>query len=79
MDGAEGLAAAFGTRVGRVTAFDEHVGAGTVTSDDGRAAWSFHCTRIADGSRSIEVGAPVRFEVVPGPVGLEAVALRPTG
>jgi cold shock CspA family protein len=77
--GADGLAAAFATRTGRVTAFDDHVGSGTVVTDDGADSWSFHCTRIADGSRTIEVGAPVRFEVVPGPTGLEAVALRPKG
>jgi len=77
MDARTGLAAAFGTCAGRVTAFDEHVGAGTVTTDDGSGSWSFHCTRIADGTRSIDVGAPVMFEVVPGPTGLEAVSVRP--
>jgi cold shock CspA family protein len=79
MDAADGLAAAFGTRTGRVIGFDDHVGAGTVDTDDGREQWSFHCTRIADGSRRIDVGVPVQFEVVPGPVGLEAVAVRPRG
>jgi cold shock CspA family protein len=72
-----GLAAAFTSLTGRVTAFDDHVGAGTVTADEVDESWSFHCTRIADGSRTIEVGAEVVFDVVPGPTGLEAVSLRP--
>ncbi len=76
MDGGGGLAAAFGTRTGRVTTFDDHVGTGTVTADDVDESWFFHCTRIADGSRTIAVGTWVMFEVVPGPTGLEAVSVR---
>lgn len=69
------LSVVFTTRTGRVTAFDGHAGAGTVADDvDGRT-WSFHCTRIADGSRSIPEGTAVTFRVEPGPVGLEAVAV----
>ena len=45
--------------------FDEAAGIGAVRDGDGRE-WPFHCTRISDGSRSIEVGAPVVFEVGPG-------------
>jgi cold shock CspA family protein len=50
---------------GTVAAFDEHRGIGTVEADDGRA-FLFHCTAIADGSRTIEVGTTVRFDVVAG-------------
>ncbi len=50
---------------GAVTAFDEARGLGTVVGDDGRA-WSFHCTRIADGTRTIDAGTPVIFTVAPG-------------
>jgi cold shock CspA family protein len=50
---------------GTVAAFDEHKGLGTVRADDGREL-PFHCTSIADGSRTIEVGARVTFSVVPG-------------
>ena len=71
-----GLAAAFGTRTGRVTAFDDHVGAGTVLADDTAESWPFHCTRLADGSRTIVVGTWVAFDVEPGPTGLEAVRVR---
>ncbi len=50
---------------GTVAEFDEHKGLGTVRADDGREL-PFHCTRIAGGSRSIEVGARVSFSVVAG-------------
>ncbi|HEX2275356.1 MAG TPA: cold shock domain-containing protein [Acidimicrobiales bacterium] len=50
---------------GTVAAFDEHKGLGTVRADDGREL-PFHCTRIADGSRTIDVGARVTFSVVAG-------------
>ena len=70
------LSSAFGSWTGRVASFDDHVGAGTVRADGTDLIWGFHCTRIADGSRSIPEGAYVSFEVVPGPAGLEAVDLR---
>jgi CspA family cold shock protein len=61
-----------GVRSGRVTEFDEHVGLGVVTADDGEG-FPFHCTQIADGSRSIDVGAAVTFTVrVDRPKGPEA-------
>jgi cold shock CspA family protein len=50
---------------GTVAAFDEHRGLGTVRSDDGREL-PFHCTSIADGSRTVRVGSRVRFSVVAG-------------
>ena len=53
------------TTRGIVVAFDEHRGYGTVRATDGRELF-FHCTGIADGSRSIPVGAEVFFAVVPG-------------
>lgn len=71
-----GLAAAFGSLTGRVSSFDDRVGAGTVTADEVDETWSFHCTRIADGTRTIAVGTWVAFDVQPGPTGLEAVAVR---
>jgi cold shock CspA family protein len=61
---------------GVVTEFDDPAGFGTVTADDGVEHF-FHCTAIADGSRTIEVGARVAFEVVPGRLGRwEASDLR---
>lgn len=71
------LAAVFATRTGVVTAFDDAAGTGSVVDDASGATWFLHCTRIADGSRTIAVGTPVRFRVEPGPVGVEAVAVTP--
>jgi len=50
---------------GTVAAFDEAKGYGTLRADDGRDLF-FHCTQIADGTRTIPVGANVAFEVVAG-------------
>ena len=62
---------------GRVTAFDARRGLGEITAADGTVL-GFHCTSIADGSRSIAVGTPVDFEVAPGHGGRwEATAIEP--
>ena len=53
---------------GIVSDFDDPRGLGTVRAEDG-ASYPFHCTAIADGTRTIEVGAAVEFEVVPGRMG----------
>jgi cold shock CspA family protein len=53
---------------GRVVEFDEHVGLGAVEGKDG-ARLHFHCVAIADGSRRIDVGAEVTYDVVPGRLG----------
>ncbi len=72
------LARVFTARTGAVAAFDDHVGAGTVVDDLTGCTWAFHCTRIADGSRTVPTGAAVTYRVEPGPTGLEAVAVTPT-
>ncbi len=46
-------------RIGRVTAFDESGGLGTIEADG--VPYLFHCVEIADGSRTIRVGADVAF------------------
>jgi len=62
---------------GTVTEFDAARGWGAVTDDDGTRA-EFHCTQIADGSRSIAVGTAVRYRLAPGHLGRwEAAAIRP--
>lgn len=62
---------------GRVTAFDDHAGHGTVAVEDGDEVF-FHCTAIADGSRTIAVGATVELRLVAGRLGRwEGVDLRP--
>jgi cold shock CspA family protein len=54
-----------GCVAGRVVAFDGGRGTGAVVTDDGREL-GFHATRIADGSRSVGVGARVVVDVGPG-------------
>jgi cold shock CspA family protein len=62
--------------VGSVVAFDDHAGFGTVRLEDGRELF-FHCTAIADGTRTIAEGAAVTVAVVPGRRGrYEAADLR---
>jgi len=61
---------------GTVTAFDEYVALGTITDSDGRT-WPFHCVSIADGTRTIEVGARVQFETAWRVKRVEAVDIRP--
>jgi len=70
-----------GTLRGTVVEFDDAGGYGTVEvegSDGPGARWFFHCTAIADGSRTIEPGATVQFEVTAGRMGrYEATAIHP--
>ncbi len=62
---------------GVVVAFDERRGLGEIEGADG-ARYAFHCTRIADGSRTISVNAAVEFTVVPGLLGRwEATDIQP--
>jgi cold shock CspA family protein len=69
--------ASSGPATGVVAEFDEERGIGLVEDADG-SQWFFHCTQIADGTRMIEVGAAVRFEVRPGHLGRwEAAAITP--
>jgi cold shock CspA family protein len=63
-------------RYGNVTAFDRDVGLGQITDDAG-GAWPFHCIAIADGSRSIDIGAAVTFESLPKLGRYEATDIRP--
>jgi cold shock CspA family protein len=63
-------------RTGTVVEFDTERGRGIVEDADG-ARLDFHCTRVADGSRSVAVGATVRYAIVPGTLGRwEAAAIE---
>ena len=73
------MSSVFTERRGSVASFDDRVGAGTVTDSDGAGTWWFHCTSIADGSRSIPEGTVVSFRIEPGPTGVEATRIRPAG
>jgi hypothetical protein len=68
---------------GTVSDYDDAVGMGEVvpagSASGDPARYPFHCTQIADGSRTIAVGTPVTFRVIPGRLGRwEAGAVRPT-
>ena len=41
---------------GRVAEYDEHRGFGTIEDEAGRRYW-FHCTSIANGTRTIDADA----------------------
>jgi cold shock CspA family protein len=67
----------FAEATGTIDTFDEARGLGTVRADDG-SVLGFHCTAITDGSRTIDVGRPVRFTVVAGALGRwEAARITP--
>lgn len=62
---------------GVVVEFDDPRGLGVVRSDAG-IEYSFHCAAIADGSRTVIVGARVCWRVVPGRLGAwEAADIAP--
>ena len=62
---------------GDVVTFDEHVGLGEIRVSDGTTL-PFHCTQIADGTRTIATGIRVRFTVrAGGPGRWEAFGVRP--
>ncbi|MDQ1374471.1 MAG: cold shock protein [Actinomycetota bacterium] len=64
---------------GVVADFDEKKGYGTMRADDDGRELFFHCTQIADGTRTITVGTHVTFDVVAGHLGRwEATAITPT-
>jgi CspA family cold shock protein len=75
-----------GRKRGVVVEFDEAAGLGQVDPGDQTGAgvemagrpYLFHCTQIADGTRTIAIGTAVTFEVVPGRNGRwEAAQIRP--
>lgn len=59
---------------GRVAEYDDHKGYGWIDDTSGQRFF-FHCTAISDGSRTIEVGAGVTFDVVEGRMGPEATGI----
>jgi cold shock protein len=62
---------------GRVAEYDDHKGYGYLDVEGGGRLF-FHCTAIADGSRTIPEGVDVEYEAVTDPRGKpEAAAVRP--
>ncbi len=53
---------------GVVTEFDVHIGLGIIVSETGES-YPFHCVNIADGKRTIDVGAKVTFDTFDHPRG----------
>ena len=62
-------------RRGTVTAFDEAAGLGVVTGADG-GVHPFHCIEIADGTRTIAVGADVDYRLLAKFGRWEAASIR---
>lgn len=61
--------------LGRVATFDDRQGWGTVRDEGGHEHY-FHCTAIADGTRTIAVDAAVVYVLVAGHLGQwEATAI----
>jgi cold shock CspA family protein len=54
-----------GVHRGRVVSFDDPRGLGEVEDDRGQR-FGFHCSSIADGSRTIDPDAAVVFRIAPG-------------
>ena len=62
---------------GRVASFDDATGWGVVAAENG-TDYPFHCTAIADGTRTIEADTPVSFSLAPGHRGVwEAAGVTP--
>jgi cold shock CspA family protein len=68
------------TRQGRVHTYDNAAGYGTILEDAAENVagdWFFHCTAIAEGSRTIATEQPVSFALTPGHLGrYEATDIR---
>jgi CspA family cold shock protein len=56
---------------------DEAAGLGIIVAADG-TEYPFHCVEIADGTRTIETGAAVDFDVLHKLGGVEARRIRPS-
>jgi CspA family cold shock protein len=66
-----------GVHTGRVVEFDPARGWGGIADAEG-TRFEFHCTQIADGSRTIPVGVAVRFSIRAGHRGRwEATGVTP--
>ena len=69
--------------LGEIAGFDEASGLGTITlkganGDGDPVTLGFHCTQIADGSRTIAKATRVRFRVMPVNLGIfEASTIEP--
>ena len=60
---------------GTVSAFDAASGLGSIESAEGETH-QFHCIEIADGTREVEIGADVSFDLLPKLGRYEAANIR---
>lgn len=60
---------------GTVVAFDAGTGLGEIESDAGERL-RFHCVELADGTREIDVGARVHYDLLAKFGRYEAAAIR---
>jgi cold shock CspA family protein len=61
---------------GTVESFDDAAGLGVIRAADG-STYPFHCTQVADGTRTIPAGGAVFFAIMPGRAGRwEATAIQ---
>ncbi len=67
-----------GALIGVVSEFDGAVGLGVITGTDG-SAHAFHVIEIADGTRSVDVGADVSFDLLAKFGRYEAANIRVVG
>ena len=66
-----------GAGQGSVAEFDDRRGLGVIRTEGG-GEYPFHCTAMADGTRTIATGAAVSYRVTPGRLGRwEATAIQP--
>ena len=63
-------------RRGVVRTFDEAAGLGVIDGADG-AEYRFHCIEIADGSRTVDIGTEVSFDLLAKFGRWEAANIRP--
>lgn len=64
---------------GTVSSFDEQIGLGRIIGDDAERAGEelvFHCIELADGSRTIEPGIDVTFDLLPRFGRMQAANIR---
>ena len=51
-------------RRGTVDTFDDDAGLGAIIAEGDGRRYPFHCIEIADGTRTIDAGTDVRFDVI---------------
>jgi len=61
---------------GKVKWFDDKKGYGFITAEDGKDVFVHHSGIESEGSKSLNQGDKVEFDVTRGPKGLQAVKVK---